>query len=372
MNDERKTRAYDPGVFAMRTSSHSTIVTAGFFCSKGIGRSRLRLLPGIALATGVALCGYGLTAGMWQVTGLTPIDPLVWCILIGTLVNSLLPLSPKVQPGIHFCAKIVLEVAIVLLGASISLQDIAGDGLVLVSGIMALVCCGIASSYGIGRLLGLPHRPALLVACGNSICGNSAIMAAAPVIGADADEVASSIAFTAVLGILVVLLLPLLAAVAGLDARRYGIVAGMVVYAVPQVLAATSSFGAVSLHVGTLVKLVRVMMLGPVLLGLGLMSRRRGEGSDPLPKIGFTHLAPWFILGFLAMMFARSAGLLPQGLTVPSQQLSGFFTTLSMAALGLQVNLRGLLASGGRVLAAGSLSILTLTGIALTISGLMA
>ncbi|OLP49794.1 hypothetical protein BJF91_17400 [Allorhizobium taibaishanense] len=337
-----------------------------------MGRGRLsRLLPGIALATGVSLCGYGVTYGLQWATGVMPVDPLVWCILLGTLVNSLLALSPKVQPGVHFCAKIVLEAAIVLLGASISLQEIAGDGLALVLGIMALVCCGLVSSYGIGRLLGLSHRPALLVACGNSICGNSAIMAAAPVIGADANEVASSIAFTAVLGILVVLLLPLLGALAGLDARHYGMVAGMVVYAVPQVLAATSSFGLVSLHVGTLVKLVRVMMLGPVLLALGMISSRRGEGREGAAKIGFAHLAPWFILGFLAMMLARSAGLLPQGLIAPSQHISGFFTTLSMAALGLQVNLRGLLASGGRVLAAGSLSIMALTGIALMISGLM-
>ena len=59
-------------------------------------------------------------------------------------------------------------------------------------------------------MLRLPQRMAMLVACGNSICGNSAIAAVAPVIGADADDVAASIAFTAVLGVIVVLALPLL------------------------------------------------------------------------------------------------------------------------------------------------------------------
>lgn len=97
------------------------------------------------------------------------------------------------------------------LGASVSISQIAGSGFTLIAFVIAVVCCGLVSSYGIGRVIGLPHPLALLVACGNSICGNSAIMAAAPVIGADADEVASSIAFTAVLGILVVLLLPLVA-----------------------------------------------------------------------------------------------------------------------------------------------------------------
>ena len=74
-----------------------------------------------------------------------------------------------------------------------------------------MVIIAIGASFGIGRALGLPKRMATLVACGNSICGNSAIAAVAPVIGADGDDVAASIAFTAVLGVVVVLGLPLLA-----------------------------------------------------------------------------------------------------------------------------------------------------------------
>ena len=107
-------------------------------------------------------------------------------------------------------------------------------------GIASVVAVAILASYGIGRLLGLPVRMALLVACGNSICGNSAIAAVAPVIGADGDDVAASIAFTAVLGVLAVLGLPLLAPLLGLSGHQYGVLAGLTVYAVPQVLAATA------------------------------------------------------------------------------------------------------------------------------------
>ncbi|MFC6838643.1 putative sulfate exporter family transporter [Xanthomonas theicola] len=98
--------------------------------------------------------------------------------------------------------------------------------------------------------------------CGNSICGNSAILAAAMMIDADADQVAASIAFTAALRIAVVLALPLAVPLFGLDQRHYGILAGMIVYAVPQVLAAMLPVGAASAQVGALVKLTRVMMLG--------------------------------------------------------------------------------------------------------------
>jgi uncharacterized membrane protein YadS len=108
----------------------------------------------------------------------------------------------------------------------------------------------------------------ILIACGNSICGNSAIAAVAPVIGADGDDIAASISFTAVLGVVVVLTLPLLVPILQLSLTQYGVLAGLTVYAVPQVLAATLPIGALSNQVGTVIKLVRVLMLGPVVLGL--------------------------------------------------------------------------------------------------------
>ena len=151
-----------------------------------------------------------------------------------------------------------------------------GPGLIV--GIARIVAVAIGASYGICRALGLPQRLAILIACGNSICGNSAIAAVAPVIGADGDDIASSIAFTAVLGVVVVLTLPLLVPVLQLSLTQYGVLAGLTVYAVPQVLAATLPIGALSNQVGTVVKLVRVLMLGPVVLGFSLLFRAAAPG----------------------------------------------------------------------------------------------
>lgn len=89
--------------------------------------------------------------------------------------------------------------------------------------IPATVSVSIGLSYGVSRALRLQQRLAILVACGNSICDNSAIAAVAPVIGADGDEIASSIAFTEVLGVVVVLTLPLLAPLLGLSVTQYGV-----------------------------------------------------------------------------------------------------------------------------------------------------
>jgi uncharacterized membrane protein YadS len=91
----------------------------------------------------------------------------------------------------------------------VSVSAVLAIGPALIVGIAVVVVIAIATSYGISRALGLPRRMAILVACGNSICGNSAIAAVAPVIGADGEDVASSIAFTAVLGVIGVIVLPL-------------------------------------------------------------------------------------------------------------------------------------------------------------------
>lgn len=238
-------------------------------------------------------------------TGFPWVDGLVFAIILGTLIHTVFGLPEMLWPGVQFAGKFLLEVAIVLLGASISAATIAAAGLPMVGAVAGMVVTSLLVSYGIGRGLGLPDRLATLVACGNSICGNSAIVAAAPVIDAHSDDVAASIAFTAALGILVVLVLPIAFSLLGLTEWQYGIVAGMTVYAVPQVLAATIPVGAVSTQIGTLVKLMRVLMLGPVILLLGLKGGRSGNARLPLK-----HLVPWFIVGFFAMMVARSFDLI--------------------------------------------------------------
>ncbi len=285
--------------------------------------------------------------------------------------------GPRFFPGIAFGAKTVLEIAVVLLGASLSVATLLAAGPGLLVGIVVVVAAAIAASYGIGRALGLHPRLAILVACGNSICGNSAIAATAPVIGAEAEDVASSIAFTAVLGVLVVLSLPLLVPLLGLSPMQYGVLAGLTVYAVPQVLAATAPVATLSVQVGTLVKLVRVLMLGPVVLVLSLgASRLREEtgeaaphvsaGERPKPgKLAVHRLVPWFILAFLAMAGLRSGGLIPQAALTPIATTANGLTIVSMAALGLGVDVRSVVGAGARVTLAVVASLAALTAVSL-------
>ena len=139
------------------------------------------------------------------------IEALVIAILLGMAVRTAWNPSERWQAGIVFSAKQLLEVAVMLLGASISFAAIAASGMLLLATVMFTVAVTLGASFGLSRLLGLPTKLSILIACGNSICAaNSAIAAVAPVIGADGDDIASSISFTAILGVLMVLGLPLL------------------------------------------------------------------------------------------------------------------------------------------------------------------
>lgn len=320
-----------------------------------------QLIPGLSLSVGITILALGVEQLQRQFLGWVALDGLVVAIMAGIAAHSLFGLAARFRAGVTFAAKTVLEIAIVLLGGTISAGAVLQIGPAVIAMIILVVLTALVLSYGIGRSLGLDARLATLVACGNSICGNSAIMATAPVIKAPAEDIAAAIAFTAALGVLVVLLLPAGFSLLGVSEWQYGVIAGLSVYAVPQVLAATVPVGVMSTQIGTLVKLIRVLMLGPVVLALGMMQKNRARTALPLSA-----LLPWFILGFLAMMSARSAGLLPDAMLPALHGTSATLTLVSMAALGLSVDLRSLMASGGRVLAAGFLSI---TGLLLLATG---
>lgn len=340
-------------------------------------RRALLPAPGVLLCAALTLAAVGLQHVEEALAGRAWLEALVLAIILGTVVRTVWTPGARWGPGIEFSAKFLLEVAVVLLGASLSAHTIAAAGLALLAGIVAVVAVAIVASYGLGRLFGLPRRMALLIACGNSICGNSAIAAVAPVIGADGDDVASSIAFTAVLGVAVVLLLPLVGLWLSLTQHSYGVLAGLTVYAVPQVLAATVPVGPLAAQVGTLVKLVRVLMLGPVVLVLSILtSRLREETDEPAPAVTagdrprpgrppLHRLVPWFIFGFLGLAAARSFGLIPEVALPVAATVATWLTILSMAALGLGVDVRAVARAGPRVTLVVTLSLLILAATAL-------
>ncbi|HXI11685.1 MAG TPA: putative sulfate exporter family transporter [Thermoanaerobaculia bacterium] len=313
------------------------------FASGPLQSGAYRLLPGILFATSVGLASAGIAAIETRAFGHPVVEGLVIAILLGMMIRALWLPPPLFDAGVSFAAKEILEVAVVLLGASMNLPLLLRAGPALAIGIVLLVIIGLAASYAVGRAMGLPYKLSVLVACGNSICGNSAIAAVAPVIRADKEHVASAIAFTAILGVVVVVGLPFLIGPLGLSHYQYGVLAGLTVYAVPQVLAATFPVSVLSGQVGTLVKLVRVLMLGPVVLFFALRHRNAGTSPDGHPtRFSLNRFVPWFILGFMLLALLRSTGVISLEVAAAAKMVSAWLTLAAMAALGLGVDLKAI------------------------------
>ena len=336
-------------------------------------------LPGLMLCALLASLAWALETLQHRAMGRAWIEAIVLAILLGAALRALWTPSPRWNPGIDLSARQLLETAVVLMGASVDLPLLRRAGLPLVGGVVLVVGVGIGTSYWLSRALGLNRRLALLVACGNSICGNSAIAAVAPAIEADPADVASAIAFTAVLGVAVVLTLPLLGHALGYSAFQFGVLAGLSVYAVPQVLAATLAYDPLSAQVGTLVKLVRVLMLGPVVVLLAYLQRRsqRGDALTQHPHGDAPHLpplqqlVPWFIIGFVVLAGARALGVVGDPEVGALRDAAKVLTVLAMAALGLGVDARTVGRGGAAVTAAVSLSLAVLVLVSIGLIALL-
>lgn len=303
-----------------------------------------------------------------RLLGQTMLEALVLALLIGILWRNIFGLSARHIPGIRFAGKQLLEIAIVLLGASLDLSLLSAAGASLIYATLLTVSSGLLISFAIGRLIGLNRRLATLIAVGNSICGNSAIAAVAPVIAAEPDDVASSIALTAIVGVVMVLGLPVLIEILHLGLYQYGVLAGLTVYAVPQVLAATFPQGVMTMQVGTLVKLLRVLLLGPVIVLIAIFGLKK---FDAAARIIWYRVIPWFIGGFILMACLRSEGVISAAVVYVLQQVSLVLTVLAMAALGLEANFKAIGKVGFRVITTVALSLLALITISASLIQLL-
>jgi uncharacterized integral membrane protein (TIGR00698 family) len=310
--------------------------------------------PGLALAVAVAVVAWTIAEVEKDLIDNAVVDALVIAIVAGVLLRNLFSLPNTIDAGAKYASKQVLEVSVLLLGASVDVVQIVDAGLELFLLIAFSVIGGLSFTWFVGHyLLGLGSRLSVLVGVGNSICGNSAVAAVAPVIRATPDEVAAAIGISAIMGVGQILLLPLL--VPGLDLThyQYGVVAGIAVYAVPQVVAASFAVSSLSGQVATLVKLVRVLLLGPMIIVLGLLYRGSADNSAPLQSTWQrTKLyVPWFVAGFLLLAALRSAGVIPEGTGDDAKTLSKLLFVVAMVGLGIGVDLKKVGAVGPRVAA---------------------
>ena len=267
-------------------------------------------------------------------------------LVIVIVIRNLLPLPQKISPGSSFASKQILETAVLMLGASVNLFKIVDAGASMLLIIIFSVCGGLFIAWFVGhKILKLGSRLALLVGAGNSICGNSAVAAVAPAIGASSTEIAAAISISAILGVVQILFLPLLAPT--LTNYEYGVIAGLSVYAVSQVVAASFIISNLSGHIATLVKLIRVLLLGPMIIVLGVIHSSTETQQTCWERVKV--YVPWFVVGFIILAILRTTGLIPEYIGDRVQIISKFLFVIAMAGLGLGVNLREIVNVGPRV-----------------------
>ncbi len=185
---------------------------------------------------------------------------------------------------------------------------------------------------------------------GNSICGNSAVAVVAPVIKANSTQIGAAIGISAILGASQIILLPLLVPMFGLEDFQYGIVAGLSVYAVAQVVAASSIVSSLSADVATLVKLTRVILLAPLVLVLRLFFKSESEDKKENNILGSTlKFLPWFVIGFIILSVLRSTDILTKDIGLDIGTFAKFLFVLSMVAIGLTVDLKEIAKVGPKV-----------------------
>ena len=321
--------------------------------------------PGYLLAIAVAAASFGLHA--------LPIRPLrmtsaaIMAILAGLAVRNLFDIPAAMVDAAKTMVKRLIPVTIVLTGAGLNFAAIAAVGLEAIAVTVLSMSVAMGAAYYAGRALGLWRRTSVLIGAGTAICGNSAIVAVAPLIDAEDDDVMLSMTTINLLGLVLMFVSPLAGRLMGLADQEFGVWAGSTIHAVPQAVTAGFAYSQKAGALATLVKLVRVALLAPLVFVLAAGYARHHTTKM---KVHYARLIPTFIWGFLAIALLNTLGLLPvlefrpAGSAAPLQvgladalsQASHYVLTLAMAAMGLEVNLRFLARVGRLAVLAGIVS----------------
>jgi uncharacterized integral membrane protein (TIGR00698 family) len=292
-------------------------------------------VPFLILALGLAAVGGGAF--------LPVVGAPVFAVVGGILLSPIARRRPAASAALDIAKGPVLRLSIVLLGAQLSLGEVASVGvgsLPVMLGTLA-VCLGLA--WIVGRRLGVPGDLRTLIGVGTGICGASAIAAVTPAIKAKSDDVAYAISTIFLFNVAAVVLFPLLGHALGLGQQEFGLFAGTAVNDTSAVVAAAAGYGPIAAEHAVVVKLVRTLMIVPVVLFLA----RRKAGNER------TQSVPWFLVAFVVAAALHSAGLVPAGIEPSLHRLAMLCIAVALAAVGLSTDVAALRKAGPRPLLLG-------------------
>lgn len=278
----------------------------------------------------------------------------------------------KSAAGLKFTSKKILQYAVILLGFGLDLKEILKVGSTSLWIILGTISISLIVSWLFYRATRCDKKIATLIGVGSSICGGSAIAAAAPVIEAHEDEIAQAMSVIFLFNVLAALIFPSLGAALGMSNEGFGVFAGTAVNDTSSVTAAASVWdslhGSDSLRIATIVKLTRTLAIIPICIVLAVMTQREkgGEGKG----VSIHHIFPYFILYFVLASVITTVFSLPPEFTKATKLLSKFFIVMAMGSIGLKTDLIGLIKGGGKSIAQGALCWVSISCVSLLLQSL--
>ena len=259
--------------------------------------------------------------------------------------------------GTKFSESRLLEYSIVLTGLTLQLADILGIGFGGVTFIALQMLCTIITCYFLGKRFGFTKRFALLMSAGNAVCGSSAIGTVAPILHADRKDKGISITIVNVTGTILMVLLPILT---GLlyhqETLHSSAMIGGTLQSVGQVIASASMVNGEVVEYAAIFKIVRIIFIVFVALcytrldceeGKTLLTKQENHKAKVKAKI------PWFVIGFFIFSILNSTGIIPSVIAAGAKLISTQFEIIALAAIGMRVKFKDLLAEGPKAMLYG-------------------
>jgi len=317
---------------------------------------RAVMVPGLVVALAAGTVGT-IAGARVPVIG-APVVALVVGILAGALLRRH---SAVLAPGLSFGSTRLLQTAVVLLGAQISLGEVVGVGVGSVPVMLVTLAACLGTAVYAGPRLGVDEELRLLIAVGTGICGAAAIAAISSVTRPRATSVAYAISTIFLFNVAAVLLFPPLGHLLHLGQSDFGLLAGTAVNDTSSVVAASAAYGQVAADHAVVVKLTRTLMIVPIAGFLGMRSGNLAHGR--LRRLA--RLVPWFLIGFLATAAMHTTGLIGGALSSDLARSAVLLTATALGAIGCLTDPAALRTSGSRPLLLGTVLWLTVTAVSL-------
>ena len=317
--------------------------------------------------SGILLC-LVIAIPSWFLGKIFPVvGGAVIAIIAGMIVTMFWNDKGKAEAGIKWTSKIILQTAVVLLGFGMNLGVIFQTGKQSLPIIICTITTSLIIAWIMRKALKVPANTSILVGVGSSICGGSAIAATAPVIDADDDEIAQSIAVIFFFNVIAAIFFPMLGKAIGFDTIHgdaFGIFAGTAINDTSSVTAAASTWdsmwnlGSETLNKAVTVKLTRTLAIIPITLGLSLIMAKKSAKEDvKTTKFSLKRAFPMFILYFVIAAIITTL-CIHMGVSAevfqPIKELSKFMIIMAMAAIGLNSNVIQLVKTGGKPIVVGA------------------